>query len=785
MNNEYASLADRINKLEERIKTVEGSADLFGRVSAVELMRLKDELSELKLKIQWRIMQDDRQARQGTGAPMRQTQPQPPSGQSAPSDTPYVYGNPVRTAAAQPDSVQPAHVQPAPVQPTYKAPACTSAESPSTLDTAVNAITSRITEIGVGKVVLSLVAALLIILAAGTFVRAFWGSFWESVPDIVKALLLIFAGLAAGTLGVVLYEKKKLYPFIILYAAGSAVSYIGIVAANIVYGAIGLYPSIALILAWTAVNLVCYLRYHKVTMLVVTSLGIVVSSFLISSIALDTALDTEVFPIVYTVVAVIMALMPIAAQLVPKIRARLSGLYAPITFGTALLSIGVCFGYALSAVNRYGWISEEGRSFLMTAEGAVTASAVCLAILVLLAAVIYKANLSIKDRTARGIISVFEIQAVLAMTVAFAAECVTSKQSFAEPLVYLAAVGCILLGGLLYGGSYRFVAFNLAAGLAWLIEEASTGMDVRIEATLYILAALAVYAVYVFIVPRLVSCDFRREKLLSLLPLLVTLFVMGIDGNGRLDDINGLWMLLVLCATAALALIGYGTYKVLKDKTEDFYYSVHLFVKPLIDVFSVIFINAVFDGYIALAVSAAYLAFARILVYKNAELVYKLVYSALAVVFSLVLMESRFGIEGARDPFLYTLSSFAMIGIFLSIAFAKDTNAVGRVLAVVFSAIMIPIYIDGMTESSTLAILSVIIAASVLLTAGFVRNHRSVRITSLSVLLLGVLALIVSLSDFTDSMATVGALLGSGVFVLVTSIVYSMLERKMSEKNEE
>ena len=129
---------------------------------------------------------------------------------------------------------------------------------------------------------------------------------------------------------------------------------------------------------------------------------------------------------------------------------------------------------------------------------------------------------------------------------------------------------------------------------------------------------------------------------------------------------------------------------------------------------------------------------------------------------------------------MYTTASICFILIFAFAAFDENNHDIAKVIGTIFTLIpaynLCSVYTDS---DSIIGVLVVLIASAVMLTIGFMRRHKSVRITSLVTLLISVANLINRIIDTTSTMSTVLVLLVSGIVILAISIMYNKLEKKL------
>lgn len=703
------NINERINKLELKIKQLESSIDKDEKISALELMKVKDELNNLKLLYSRQYSN----CRQFNSTRQKQTR------KDSIIDKPIKHiNNEFRTKAKSIDNMS---------------------------------------DIKFGKVILPLIAAVLIILAAATFV----GTFWNLVPNIVKALMLIGTGTIMQYVGIRLYESKHMYPFLVLSAIGLAVLYIGIVASNITYEILNIYTTAIAIFGWTVLSLSCYIKYNKKAILLVTSLGIYTSVILVGLKLLQDG-TSQIVPL-YTMLVLLITLTPVVVGNIESVRRKIQDKwYSSITIGVAITSI-----VTYSMMFKDYCYNIDSNILKITG--------VTLIIVMAILTYIEDARSKIKAG-----VYMTEIQSILMVSLLLLVE--LFNNSIAAPIMYL--IICALIASKELKGQkvYRYVALNIAFGIYGLSDMIAYDISILSYEIMIMLNILVVIAVSNIPSRDRLSNNTQTNRYISTSILLVMLFTIW--GYSLSDGINTINIILDIILLIAITVV---TNIVSNDCSKNEQYALKQVIKLVIDIAILNMLLYRFGFYIAIVLFTVHLLYIR----KNSKRwdgkAYKLLYTfeVLATAICIFIAELIF------DSAWLILSSILMI-LLLSTYITKEDDDLVKIKALISSLgtvifVLMSIALTSGFGGKTfgyISIVSMILSSSIMILVGIIRTDKIMRVTATIILLISTWILVNSMSILSSTMGNVVALLVSGLIVLAVSIICSKVEKSAALKEK-
>ena len=723
---------DKLKELETRIIRLEDAVDAGETLSSVELLKLKDELYRLKLAYVQQdklieSLEDELEYYRGYSEDDHNT-----FEYTYPESTEY-YTDKVDTTGN-----------------TVKAKVKHKAERMHIKD--------RIS-FDVSKLILPILAAILILLSSVVFV----GAFWENIPDAFKSGIIVGVGVFAYILGLNLYNKSKLYPYIILGAIGSAVMFVGIVSAGVVFNTMGEIPTIISILIWAMVNLLSYFKLQHYGLLGVTELGILVASFLVCDKTAGLENESAWF---MWVVVLILALTPAVINYIKDCSKYVSPIYSWVTHSSALVSLGM-FMLASSDRRLLDYIGNS----LYTIDSilvVVTAMIIC----IILTKIGSISNIIVYPLN--HLVTLILITASMLVAVVSLNWCVSEQLAYT---IYLLMAAIIALRNSEYELNYTFVVPHILAGVVLLagsvFESTAFPWDLATATMAIILGILMVIHTSI--------SKIQLEKTVTALAMMVA--SIGLLTTIMYEDMGFIYFSgTILVAAVTIGLIEYKA--MCKDYLESRSAVPTIIFKVAVDILgfasAIVFGAAVNSSDVAIILAVAFLVVLRALDFKGNKLL-QTVYNAelyLATIFIFALAESA-GYEIAILMVLINLGNIMVSTL------TKDGYPWTRIVGTIATIVSIAFLEDLIgIDDQYIVNISVLLMSAVMILLGFIFKHKTVRITSLVSLIVCTVSLVMTLASGSSTIEKAALLLVSGIFVLGISVVYAKFERKYALVNE-
>lgn len=623
-----------------------------------------------------------------------------------------------------------------------------------------------------GNVMLTMIASVLIVLSAVTFV----GSFWSDVHDGVKVGILCLTGIIAQIVGCKLYEAKKLYPFIMISSIGIALVYIGVMCAYGIYSIFTEFDTAILIIILSSISSGFYSVYGKKAMLIVNSLGIISSTFLISQNLASNCISDGV--IYSTGIIMLLNYMPFMIRgLVEDIFAydRLNsgeavtqemvskGIedYKLITGASAIL--GLCLhGYNIKTLAH------------MVTGTEITVSVVLIAIS--LGLLVYRMNPIGK---LKSLVYLTEVQLA---TYTIANMCSMIFSDRITILVYLVVSLAIAFKEIDGYRTYKYVALNIGYALFELVMLETSKLDTIWSYQI----AMLVGTLQILAVGKLINTNGERifESYLSMIPLITQLITVElshtyVDGEILFGLSSATYI--IVGALAIITMIREINVTLWVNTSTRVHTSEAMQI--LVDIASMFCIFKVLDSRYAFILASVYFAFIYLSMYMRMSRIYKLAYIIEVSILALILMIDTCLTGGL----VFAISNIMLIGLMQyhmikNSEYTKEYKTLTSILWTIEVACMtatIGCLLDGGDFcKGYISIVGMIGSSSVLLMESTVKLNKPMRITSTLLLLYGIWSLIGTLEILNSTMGAVLALFISGLIVLGVSIVCSKLEQK-------
>ena len=630
-----------------------------------------------------------------------------------------------------------------------------------------------INEANIGKMLLSSVAAVLILLAAGVFV----GVIWEYIPYIVKSFALIMIGMLAYFAGLKLYDSKGLYPYMALAAIGTSVSFIGIIASRLAFNVIGTPATAILIVLWSLASMYGYLHYRKMVLSVVTNLGILISSILIG-VENYNLIDTWTQgSSIYFIMNTVLVFIPMICYYIFNKKNNISNWYKIGAFKTAEIGIAI---YLISTVARLeemgmnsGGISSDFVSILISVLGLAAFAVFAL-----------KINDIVLDDKYNFVVSAVETQILL---IGISAICAGSLLSIHNMFFTLGAIAVISVAISAYKYRWNYI---YSIPTMWILLNILFNDIIDIDYDIGETFTMAIF-VAMFIGVTVIGKKYRIEKVITSVPMIISAFV-AMDyyiPYSEMDLRHGevyIYMLAGLVAIVVLLIDNYITDNY--DRSQSIIKVIQqIFCDLMVFVWCISFVADQMDRDVyALLTFAMYLISIRFVFNDKLNKIFNNVQMVETFIVTVAMLIIQWDLDGAIDNIVYTLTSVLLISVIVSLTFIGERHRIVRVLGVLivlFNALNVSIVYSG--NSGYIGSLIMILVSSMILVSGFLFRHKEIRITSLISLMASTVYLVYRITWASTSMGTVIALLLSGVLVLAISVVYSKLEDRLINSLEE
>lgn len=615
-----------------------------------------------------------------------------------------------------------------------------------------------ISEFKVGKIILTILASFMFILAAVVFA----GTFWDLLNNYIKTAIIMIAGIGLTTIGVLMHRRTKIYAALALISGGIAIQYISAIVAYSGYEIIGPLTTVLLLILSGSASMLIYIKYKHLVSVVVTQLGIFISTMiLIDSLKYLNGPGGE---LLCGIVIIALNIIPfiLTKAIYNIIEQDKIFKYRIVTYTSCIIGIGTWIGYLYSRIpythfGSYIVFFEVKISFL-----------IILAIIWMLSIYVNKvfAYLGKHIRNIADIIISWNISMITIKLIDILS---TNNIDMIGLTVVIVIVILGIYGKLTVSNNQGFKTYtNSAIAYSLILVSISIAFSWTVISPVIISILIAAVALRFYRDDNVNT----SEKIVSLLMIPITLFIIisEIAQDGIYQQIA--CIISTIIAIISVILIQY------KSKLKDEYKIIMQCISDI--VFLIILTGSIFSINEILGISVIiYLLAIRFTAYNKYGIGYNIPYTIYSLLCCFITM---FGVYDNIVKFIVTLLTIVLA---YSIVIDKNTNSILRPIYSLSThpCLMMIAYLCGIEDMYQFGIV-LVISSIISLAIGFKLNYKALRIISLITLIISVLIITLSTMVVSGSLGIVISLIFSGILILLISITYSSIEKSMYKVND-